>query len=109
MAATHKVRVPMADQIPPPNYGHHVEPLPKQDVVPIDIVPDQFPEQNTASQMHLDNSHTIEMTMKDIVIRIHNDASSIALRSAGRHLRTGSSTAHSITFSRCMITSIGIC
>ena len=45
MAATHKVRVPMADQIPPPNYGHHVEPLPKQDVVPIDIVPDQFPEE----------------------------------------------------------------
>ncbi|MEY8423570.1 IS66 family insertion sequence element accessory protein TnpB [Lachnospiraceae bacterium 38-14] len=74
MAATHKVRVPMADQIPPPNYGHHVEPLPKQDVVPIDIVPDQFPEQNTASQMHLDNSHTIEVTMKDAVIRIHNNA-----------------------------------
>ena len=116
MAATHKVRVPMgeqiriinecrqsgmtdadwcrendisvstfynwvsrcrkaaADQIPPPNYGHHVEPLPKQDVVPIDIVPDQFPEQNTASQMHLDNSHTIEVAMKDTVIRIHNNA-----------------------------------
>ena len=116
MAATHKVRVPMAeqiriinecrqsgmtdadwcrendisvstfynwvsrcrkaaaDQIPPPNYGHDVEPLPKQDVVPIDIVPDQFPEQNTASQMHLDNSHTIEVTMKDAVIRIHNNA-----------------------------------
>lgn len=82
MAATHKVRVPMADQIPPPNYGHHVEPLPKQDVVPIDIVPDQFPEQNTASQMqqmHLDNSHTIEVTMKDIIIRIHNDADPILL------------------------------
>ena len=71
-----------ADQIPMPNYGHHVEPLPKQDVVPIDIVPDQSPEQNTASQMqqtHFDNSHTIEVTMKDTVIRIHNDADPMLL------------------------------
>jgi transposase-like protein len=69
-----RCRKAAADQIPPPNYGHHVEPLPKQDVVPIDIVPDQFPEQNTASQLHLDNSHTIEVAMKDAVIRIHNNA-----------------------------------
>ena len=77
-----RCRKTAADQIPTPNYGHHAEPLPKQDAVPIDIVPDQFPEQNTASQMqqmHLDNSHTIEVTMKDIIIRSHNDADPILL------------------------------
>ena len=121
MAATHKVRVPMAeqiriinecrqsgmtdadwcrendisvstfynwvsrcrkaaaDQIPPPNYGHCEIPRSKQDVVPIDIVSDHLTEQNTASQMHLDNSHTIEVTMKDTVIRIHNNADPILL------------------------------
>lgn len=55
-----------ADQIPAPNYGHHAEPLSKQDVVPIDIAPDYFPEQHTASQMqqmYLDDSHTIEVSM----------------------------------------------
>lgn len=57
-----------ADQIRAPNYGYHEEPLPKQDVVLINIVPDRFPEQNTASQMHFDNSHTIEVTTKDIII-----------------------------------------
>lgn len=30
-------------------------------------------------QMHLDNSHTIEVTMKDIVIRIRNDADPLLL------------------------------
>lgn len=66
-----------ADQIQTPNYGHLEKPRPKQDVVPIDIVPDHLPEQNTASQMqqtYLDNSHTIEVTMKDVLIRISNDA-----------------------------------
>ena len=74
-----RCRKAAADQIPAPNYGHHVEPLPKQDIVPIDMVSDQFPEQNTTSQMHLDNSHTIEVAMKDTVIRIHNNADPILL------------------------------
>lgn len=39
MAGTRKAWVPMADQILPPNYGHLEVPCPKQDVVPIDIVP----------------------------------------------------------------------
>ncbi len=71
-----------ADQIPAPNYGYHPEPLPKQDVVPIHIVPDQLPEQKAASQMpqmYLDNSHTIEVTMKDVTIRIRNDADPVLL------------------------------
>lgn len=79
-----------ADQIPAPNYGHHVEPLPKQDVVPIDIVPNQFPEQHTASQMqqtHLDNSHTIEVAIKDIIVRIHNDADPILLTRILHHIQ----------------------
>lgn len=44
-------RKAVADQISPPNYGHLEVPCPKQDVVPIDIVPDHIPEQHTASQM----------------------------------------------------------
>ena len=36
-----------ADQIPAANYGHLEVPRPKQDVVPIDIVPDRIPEQHT--------------------------------------------------------------
>ncbi len=39
------------DQILPPNYGHLEAPRPKQDVVPIDIVPEHIPEQHAASQM----------------------------------------------------------
>ena len=56
-----------ADRIPAANYGHLEVSSPKQDVVPIDIVPDHIPEQHTASQMlnsHLDSSHTIEVSMK---------------------------------------------
>ena len=46
-----RCRKAVAEQIPPPNYGHLEVPRPKQDVVPIDIVPDHIPEQHTASQM----------------------------------------------------------
>ena len=72
-----RCRKAAADQIPPPNYGHCEIPRSKQDVVPIDIVSDHLTEQNTASRMHLDNSHTIEVAMKDTVIRIHNNADPI--------------------------------
>ena len=46
-----RCRKAAADQIPAANYGHPEVPRPKQDVVPIDIVPDYIPEQHTASQM----------------------------------------------------------
>lgn len=78
-----RCRKAAADQIPSPNYGHLEVPHPKQDVVPIDIVPDRIPEQNPASQMqkrYLDNSHTIEVFMKDITIRINNDADIALMR-----------------------------
>ncbi len=74
-----RCRKAAAAQIPPPNYGHCEIPRSKQDVVPIDIVSDHLTEQNTASRMHLDNSHTIEVAMKDTVIRIHNNADPILL------------------------------
>lgn len=77
-----RCRKAAAVQIPPPNYGHLEVPSLKQDVVPIGIVPDHIPEQHTASQMlnsHLDNSHTIEVAMKDITVRISNDADPILL------------------------------
>ena len=37
-----RCRKAAAGQIPAPNYGHHEEPVPKQAVVPIDIVPIVF-------------------------------------------------------------------
>ncbi len=75
-----------ADQIPAANYGHLEAPRPKQDVLPIDIVP----EQNTASQMqntYLDNSHTIEVAMKDITVRISNDTNPALLTRTFRLLQ----------------------
>ena len=49
-------------------------------MVPIDNVPNSLAEQHTDSQMHkkhLGNSYTIEVTMKDVIIRICNDANPI--------------------------------
>ena len=85
-----RCRKAAAEQIPAPNYGHHADPLPKQDVVPIDIVPDHLPEQHAAAQMqqmYLDNSHTIEVTMKDVIIRISNDADPVLLTRTLRLIR----------------------
>ena len=79
-----------AAQIPAPAYGHSENPRPKQDVVPIDIVPDHIPEQHTASQMlnsNLDNPHTIEVSIKDITVRISNDADPVLLTRTFRMLQ----------------------
>uniref|UniRef100_UPI003564A785 IS66 family insertion sequence element accessory protein TnpA n=1 Tax=Hungatella hathewayi TaxID=154046 RepID=UPI003564A785 len=72
-----RCRKAAADQILPPNYGYLEAPRPRQDVVLIDLVPDSFSEQHASSEMqetYLDNSHTIEIAVKDITIRIRNDA-----------------------------------
>ena len=45
-----RCRKAAADQIPAANYGHLEVPRPKQDVVPIDIVPDHTPEQHHRCQ-----------------------------------------------------------
>ena len=85
-----RCRKTAADQIPAANYGHLEVPRPKQDVVPIDIVPDHIPEQHAASQMqnsYPDNSHTIEIAMKDITIRISNDADPVLLTGTFRLLQ----------------------
>ena len=73
-----RCRKAAADQIPAPSYGHQDSPRPKQDVVAIDLVPDTIPEQSGApaalqADMDLDNSHTIEITMQSMSIRIKND------------------------------------
>ena len=85
-----RCRKAAADQIPAPNYGHCEIPRSKQDVVPIDIVPDHLPEQHAAPQMHqtnLDNSHTIEVSMKDVIIRNSNDADPVLLARTLRLIR----------------------
>ena len=79
-----------ADQIPAPSYGHCEILRSKQDVVPIDIVSAHLPEQHTASQMHqtnLDNSHTIEVSMNDVIILISNDANPALLTRILRLIR----------------------
>lgn len=71
-----------ADQIPTANYGHLEVLRLKQDVVPIDIVPEHTPVQHTISQMqnsYLDNSDTIEVAIKDTTICISNDADPVLL------------------------------
>lgn len=65
-------------------------PRPKQDVVPIDIVPDHMPEQHTTSQIqnpYPDNSHTIEVAIKDSTIRISNNADPVLLTRTFRLLQ----------------------
>ena len=67
------------DQILEPGYGHQHAPRPKQDVVPVMVVPERSSEQPTSTYLplanqHLDNSHTIEVTMKDLTIRVSNNA-----------------------------------
>lgn len=72
-----RCRKTATDQTLQPNYGHLENLRPRQDVVPINLVPDSFPEQHASSQMlelYLDNSHTIEIAVKDITIRLHNGA-----------------------------------
>ena len=85
-----RCRKAAADQIPAPNYGHCEIPHSKQDVVPIDIVSDHLPEQHMASQIHqanLDNLHTIEVSMNDVIIRISNDADPALLTRTLRLIR----------------------
>lgn len=57
-------------QIPAPAYGHSENPRHKQDVVPIDIVPERFPVQHTP---YLDNSHTLEIILGFATIRVTNE------------------------------------
>ncbi len=52
-----RCRKAAADQISAPNYGHHEEPRPKQDVVPIDI--GYLPKQHTASQIEASQSEVL--------------------------------------------------
>ena len=77
-----RFRKSAVDQIPLPNYDHFEVPHPKQDVVPVDIVSQHIPDQHTASQMkkqYLDNSHTIEVAMRDITVFFSNDVDPILL------------------------------
>lgn len=67
-----------------PNYGHKETPLPKQDIVSVDIVPEKLSEQTDACQIHqaslnLDNLHTIEVVINDTVIRVWNNADPLLL------------------------------
>ena len=73
-----------ACEIPKPSYGHSLTGSPKQDIVKVDILPD-YPEpaapplQGGNAGMHFDNSHTIEIEISDITIRVTNEADPMLL------------------------------
>ena len=66
--------------VPKPMRNSHDEihdlTLPKQDVVQVDIIDDIQPPKEYIPSVapHLDNSHTIEITIGDACIRLSNDA-----------------------------------
>ena len=73
-----------AADIQEPNYGHHETPQPKQDVVSVDIIPDEFPESSAVVQpqtpLNLDNSHTIEIEADGLLIRMSNEIKPLLLK-----------------------------
>jgi transposase-like protein len=88
----HRCRKAASDQIPAPSYGHHEDPQPRQDVVAVDIVPDRITEHAGApaalhADTYIDNSHTIEIRLKALSIRIRNDADPVLLTRTFRLLQ----------------------
>ena len=105
MAATRKARVPMAEQIRLINEcrqsGMTDADWCRENGIAVSTfynwvsrcrkaAADHLPEQHTASRMHqtnLDNSHTIEVSMNDVTIRISNDADPVLLTRTLRLIR----------------------
>lgn len=68
----------LGDRIESPRYGHVESARSTQDIVPISVVPDRSEERVSVpclppADALIDNSHTIEVVMKDVTIRIKND------------------------------------
>ncbi len=72
-----------ACSVPAPSYGHSVKTAVEQDVVPVNIVAADLPSKTMApaassvtlqEKPYLDNSHTIEVSMQSMTIRISNQA-----------------------------------
>ena len=73
-----------ACEIPKPLYGHSLTPSEKQDIVRVDIKPDDpvpalLPAQEKTAGLHFDNSHTVEIMISDITIHATNDADPMLL------------------------------
>ena len=87
-----RCRKAASNQIQEPSYGHLESLRPKQDVVPVDIVAESQPEPVTTSaftqhNLNLDNSHTIEISIKDLKIRIVNRTDPLLLSQTLHMLR----------------------
>ena len=86
-----RCRKASAGKIADPHYGHTETPRAKQDVVPVSVVPDHFPAQEpdrlSVTDLHLDNSHTIEVVMSNLTIRVNNEADPVLLTRMIRLLR----------------------
>lgn len=87
-----RLRSDASSQITRPSYGHSDLPLPKQEVVPVSLVPETYPDipqpdPARRNELYLDNSHTIEVVMQDMTIRITNEADPLVLAKTLRLLR----------------------
>lgn len=75
---------------PIPVKKHHEQIHSKPDVVPVEVVSDPFPTQHTIQQISPKNSnktHSLEIAMKDITIRICNDVDTELLSQTIRLIR----------------------
>ena len=84
----------MEEHLPPPSYGRMETARPTQDVVPVSIVPERTSEHVSVpclppADTLIDNSHTIEVVMKDVTIRIKNDANPDIIGAMFRVLKEG--------------------
>jgi len=72
-----------AADIPQATYGHSETPAPRQDVVPVDIVPGTAERDRSAAmpQIHsdLDNSHTIMIELNGARIFLNNEADPVLI------------------------------
>ena len=83
-----------ACDLPSPSYGHAQTESPKQEVVRVEMLPDHpepavlQPQVSTADR-NIDNSHTIEIEMNNIRIRLTNEADPSLLVQTLRALQGG--------------------
>ena len=81
-----------ACEVPKASYGHSLTESPKPDIVKVDILPDipevaVFSASETTAELNIDNSHTIEIAISDITIRVTNQANPALLAQMIRILR----------------------
>ena len=83
-----------ACDLPAPSYGHTRTESPKQEVVRVEMLPDHpepavLQQQTGTADRNIDNSHTIEIEMNNIRIRLTNEADPSLVMQTLRALQGG--------------------